>query len=173
MDSTAIESTGLAPPLMHDTAQINAQAFVDQYCQSGNHVLEIGPGSDTTICAMLNHCVYHSTELDADPYHLPYNDGTFDAIICSSVYEHMPWFWEHFVQCQRVLKSGGFMYIQVPANGPVHRFPVDCWRFYPDSGLSLTTYAQHRGYACDLIKTETTPPRADIWYDHIIITQKQ
>lgn len=157
---------------MHDTAQINAQAFVDQYVRAGDRVLEIGPGPDTTIRAMLTHCEYHSTELGADPYDLPYDSNHFDAVIASSVYEHMPWFWEHFVQCQRVIRPGGHMYIQAPANGPVHRFPVDCWRFYPDSGPALASYAQHRGYPCQVVQTHTTQPRADIWQDHIIITQK-
>lgn len=157
---------------MHDTAQINAQAFVDAYILPQQRILEIGPGPDRTIRDMLTHCEYHSTELGADPYHLPWDHNTFDAVISSSVYEHMPWFWEHFVECQRVLRPGGFMYIQVPANGPVHEFPVDCWRFYPDSGEALASYAVHRGYPCQVVHTQTTQPIADIWQDHIIITQK-
>lgn len=157
---------------MHDTAKINAQRFIDHYVQAGQRVLEIGPGPDTTIRNMLTHCEYHSTELGADPYDLPYEHNHFHAVVASSVYEHMPWFWEHFVECQRVLQPGGFMYIQAPANGPVHRFPVDCWRFYPDSGDALISYAQHRGYPCDLVYSYTSEPLADIWQDHVIVTQK-
>ena len=42
-------------------------------------------------------------------------------------------FWVTFAEMARVVKAGGFVYISVPVNGPVHRHPMDCWRFYPDA----------------------------------------
>ncbi len=34
------------------------------------------------------------------------------------------------------------LFLSVPSRGPVHRFPVDCWRFYPDSMAALARYGK-------------------------------
>ena len=39
----------------------------------------------------------------------------------------------------RVVKPGGYIFIVAPGSGFVHRYPYDCWRFYPDSWRSLAT----------------------------------
>ena len=38
------------------------------------------------------------------------------------------------------------MYINSPSRGIYHRYPVDCWRFYPDSGLALSNWGKVNGY---------------------------
>lgn len=40
----------------------------------------------------------------------------------------------------RVLKPGGFMYLNAPSTGYYHGHPVDCWRFYIDSWMALTEW---------------------------------
>jgi hypothetical protein len=41
----------------------------------------------------------------------------------------------------RVLKRGGFLILIVPSAGAVHRYPVDCYRFLPDSLTALASWS--------------------------------
>ena len=80
-----------------------------------------------------------------DPYHLPFDDNTFDAVVCSSVFEHSQFFWELFLEIIRILKPGGLCYLNVPSNGYFHQYPSDNWRFYPDAGLALQAWGERQG----------------------------
>jgi SAM-dependent methyltransferase len=80
------------------------------------------------------------------PYRLPIDDGMVDAVVCSSCLEHSEFFWLLFLEMLRITKPNGLIYLNVPSNGSFHRYPVDCWRFYPDSGAALARWGQHNGY---------------------------
>jgi hypothetical protein len=58
-----------------------------------------------------------------------------------------------FIEIQRVLKPEGLFYLNAPSNGTYHRYPVDCWRFYPDSGVALSHWGQKNGYNTQLIES--------------------
>ncbi len=86
-----------------------------------------------------------------DPYRLPFADASVDVVVSSSCFEHSEMFWVLFLEIMRVLKSPGLFYLNAPSNGTFHRYPVDCWRFYPDSGRALVKWAQRNGVdACVL-----------------------
>ena len=53
----------------------------------------------------------------------------------------------------RVLKPAGLLYINAPSNGDYHRYPVDCWRFFPDSGVALQNWANRNGYECAMLES--------------------
>lgn len=72
-------------------------------------------------------------------------DNTFDVIISSNCFEHDDFFWETFMKMVAATKSGGFILLVVPSDVPVHRYPVDNWRFYPDAGNALARYGRKRG----------------------------
>ena len=42
----------------------------------------------------------------------------------------------------RVLRPGGHIFLIAPSRGPEHRYPQDCWRFYPDGYRALARFAQ-------------------------------
>ncbi|MGV6396603.1 glycoside hydrolase family 99-like domain-containing protein [Pseudomonas caspiana] len=88
-----------------------------------------------------------------DPYSLPFENESVDVIVCSSVFEHSDFFWLLYLECLRILKPSGLLYVNAPSNGMVHRYPVDSWRFYPDCGLSLAKWAQHNGYQTVLLES--------------------
>jgi SAM-dependent methyltransferase len=73
---------------------------------------------------------------------LPVENDSFDLVIASSVFEHDPCFWMTFLEMCRATRDGGFIYINAPSNGVVHRYPQDNWRFYPDSGRALAEEAR-------------------------------
>lgn len=68
-------------------------------------------------------------------------DGAFDAVLCGQVFEHDQRFWVTAQNIARVLRPGGIAIIIAPAAGAVHRHPVDCWRFYPDSMAAIAGWA--------------------------------
>lgn len=88
-----------------------------------------------------------------DPYRLPFADGSLDVIVCSSCFEHSQFFWLAFLEMLRVLKPEGLLYLNVPSNGSFHRYPVDCWRFYPDAGMALEAWAHREGFGAGLLES--------------------
>lgn len=69
----------------------------------------------------------------SDPHQLPLAEQSFDMVVSTSCLEHDPMFWLTFLEMCRILRHGGYIYI----NGPYHGYPYDHWRFYPDSGMAL------------------------------------
>lgn len=62
---------------------------------------------------------------------------SIDLCISGQTFEHNPFFWVTFAEMARVLTPSGLLCIVAPGAGDIHRYPYDCWRFYPDSWLSL------------------------------------
>lgn len=147
---------------MHPTAYANAKSFFDCYekglpALGEVRVIEIGSqdvnGSLRDVCPPR----FHYTGVDfaaaknvdvilTDPYKLPFEDETLDIIITSSCLEHSEMFWLVFLEMLRVLKPHGLIYVNAPSRGNYHRYPVDCWRFYPDSGMALVTWGKRSGF---------------------------
>jgi SAM-dependent methyltransferase len=107
-----------------------------------------------------------------DPYKLPFDDESHDVVISSSCFEHSEFFWVTFLECIRILKPDGLFYLNVPSNGEFHRYPVDCWRFYPDSGRALCKWANNNGINATLLESFTTRQVKDIWNDYVCVFLK-
>lgn len=76
-----------------------------------------------------------------DPYRFPLEDGSVDFVISGQMLEHCEFFWLAFAEMVRVLKPDGFLFLIAPSAGPIHRYPVDCYRFYPDAYSALARLA--------------------------------
>jgi SAM-dependent methyltransferase len=100
-----------------------------------------------------------------DPYSLPFADKKFDLAIATSVFEHDEMFWLSFLEMVRVVRKGGFVYLCSPSNGHIHRYPVDCYRFYPDAGVALANWAQRSGYEVTLLESFVLRKDASEWND--------
>ncbi len=107
-----------------------------------------------------------------DPYQLPFESASVDVVVSSSCFEHVEFFWLLFTDILRVLKPDGLFYLNAPSNGEFHRYPVDCWRFYPDAGLALLKWAKRSGYEPALLESFTTRQRLDIWNDFVAVFLK-
>ena len=77
-----------------------------------------------------------------DPYSLSFEDQSIDIVVSGQAFEHMEFFWLLFSEMVRVLKADGILILIAPSAGPIHRYPVDCYRFYPDSFTALAKYAK-------------------------------
>jgi len=75
-----------------------------------------------------------------DPYNLPFNNASVDIVISGQTFEHVEFFWLLFAEMARILKADGWLFLITPSAGPVHRYPVDCYRFYPDAYNALAKY---------------------------------
>lgn len=77
----------------------------------------------------------------ADPYRIPAADNAFDVVISGQMLEHCAFFWKAFEEMARVVNPSGFIFLIAPSAGPIHRYPVDCYRFYPDAYQALADHA--------------------------------
>ena len=103
-----------------------------------------------------------------DPYKFPFEDDTFDVLVTSSCFEHSEMFWVSFLESLRVLKPSGVMYCNAPSsNMPYHKFPVDCWRFFPDSGKALEKWGNYSGYNVKLLESYIVKPNYEQYDDHV------
>lgn len=176
---------------MHISALNFGKLFFETYCTTlqGAVAHDIGAqnvnGSLKDVCPP--HLAYVGVDFVAgpgvdiildDPYHLPFADNSLDVLVCSSCFEHSQFFWLTFLEMLRVLKPEGLLYLNVPSNGSFHRYPVDCWRFYPDAGGALEAWARKEGYASMLLESFVglrSPegfPSGGAWNDFVAVFVK-
>ena len=75
-----------------------------------------------------------------DPYKIPLPDASIDIVISGQMLEHCEFFWLAFAEMVRVVKPDGLIFLIAPSGGPIHRYPVDCYRFYPDAFRALAKW---------------------------------
>jgi hypothetical protein len=68
---------------------------------------------------------------------IPAPECTFDIVISGQTFEHAATFWRTFEEMVRVCADDGWLIVLAPSGGPIHRYPVDCYRFMPDSMQAL------------------------------------
>jgi SAM-dependent methyltransferase len=169
---------------MHDSAYRIGELVMQTYCDLPNaRILEVGSmnvnGSLRDVAEPTTHYVGLDLE-EGDGVdvvikpgeRLPFDDDSFDLIMASSAFEHDPRFWETFVEMCRVARPGGHIYVNAPSNGLVHRFPLDCWRFYPDAGLALADHARNQGMSIELVESFIGKRINDCWNDFAAIFRK-
>jgi hypothetical protein len=71
----------------------------------------------------------------------------------------------------RVVKPGGFIYLNAPSNGYVHNHPLDVWRFYPDAGIALEKWAKRNNLSANLIESFVSDRGDEIWCDFVAVFQ--
>lgn len=132
----------------------------------GARVLDVGGavvnGSYRTLFA---DCKYTSldfagADVNVVGYDWPLDDESFDAVISGQALEHDGMFWRTMTNIARVLKPGGYAILIVPSSGEVHRFPVDCYRFLPDSMAALAEWS-----GLELVATHWDNPPSNQWRD--------
>ncbi len=62
---------------------------------------------------------------------LPFDDGSFDTVMCTQVIEHVPEPRAVLAECARVLRPGGILIVSAPQYWEVHEAPHDYYRFTP------------------------------------------
>jgi len=177
---------------MHESSYIKVQSFVENYVDFSTDsvikVLDVG-SMIVTPGALSYRSIFEGKKVQyigldvaqglnvdfvpADPYSwtdIP--DESIDVIISGQAFEHVPYFWITAAEMSRVLKPNGFVCLVFPSSGAVHRYPFDCWRFYPDSAQALTQFT-----GLELIEADTEQSgfrkrfRID-WKETLVIAHK-
>ncbi|MBS4095584.1 MAG: methyltransferase domain-containing protein [Sulfuricella sp.] len=107
------------------------------------------------------------------PYRLPMPSDSADLLVSGQAFEHVEFFWVTWLEQVRVLKPGGMIFLIAPSRGPEHRYPVDCWRFYPDGYSALAKYAN-----LELLEVHTDwepdpDPESAAWGDTVGVFRKR
>lgn len=171
---------------MHASAMSNAEAFFKTYLgpeDLGKVIVEIGSqdvnGSIRTAApagiGYIGVDFVEGSGVDLvlqNPYKLPFEDNSIDYFVSSSMFEHSEMFWLLFIEIMRVLKPDGLLYMNVPSNGQFHRYPVDCWRFYPDSGRALAKWARMCEYNTTMLESYVACQGVEAWNDFVAVFVK-
>jgi SAM-dependent methyltransferase len=97
---------------------------------------------------------------------------SFDVVISGQALEHVEFFWIMMLEISRVLKNDGLLCLIVPSSGPEHRYPQDCWRFFPDGLRTLAKYSfleTLEAYNREDLVIDGEP---DEWKDSVLIAKK-
>ena len=102
------------------------------------------------------------------------SSNTFDVLVSGQVFEHVEWFWLTILEMHRVLKPGGLCCILAPAGGYEHKFPVDCWRFYPDGFTAIAKFANMEVlHVSTQWESLNYDDGSDQWNDSILVCRKK
>ena len=97
-------------------------------------------------------------------------DDSYDVVLCSQVLEHTRYPWRLVQEMSRVLRPRGLAFLAAPSAGHVHRYPEDCFRYYPDGLSALATAA---GLLVLEAHVQHRPVyRSNLWLDALLIAQK-
>lgn len=109
-----------------------------------------------------------------DPYHWrEIKSDSADVVVSGQAFEHIEFFWLTMLEIARVLKPGGLCCLIAPSGGPEHRYPVDCWRFYPDGFTALARFASLE--VLEVYSQNGTtgyPDESDRWQDTVLVCRK-
>lgn len=109
------------------------EKFLEKYAFEGR-VLDIGAGGSNYHKFFPNRVTLDVDEarkpdIVGDAQKLPFEDGSFEMILCTEVLEHIPEPVLAISEMNRVLKSGGLLILSTRFVFPIHDAPGDYWRF--------------------------------------------
>ena len=108
----------------------------------------------------------------------PYNwreirSSSADVVISGQAFEHIEFFWLTMLEIARVLKPEGLCCLIAPSGGPEHRYPMDCWRYYPDGFTALARFASLEVSEVFLQNGTTDySDGSDVWQDTVLVCRK-
>jgi len=174
---------------MHTSSYQNMRRFVDKYMQSyrsrKTRILDVGSqdinGSYKPLFDNRNWeyqgldiCQGENVDIVVkDIYNWKeVRSNSYDVVISGQALEHIEFFWLTMCEIARVLKNEGLCCIIAPSSGPEHRYPKDCWRFFPDGLEALAGYAM-----LEVIEVYTCwEPMRDgeenVWKDTVLVCRK-
>jgi SAM-dependent methyltransferase len=97
-----------------------------------------------------------------------------DVIVSGQTFEHTEFFWLSLREIARALKVGGLFCLIAPSAGDEHRYPVDCWRVYPDGLRAAARYAGLETIEA-WTQWEDRPQydhESNKWHDSVLVARK-
>ena len=125
--------------LMHDECKELMRHFVTKYIKGGESVVDVGSGDvNGTFRPLFGSCKYTGVDLgegenvDRVVEAYDWGDPEYDVLISGNCLEHVPDTVAWVEESLRICKPGGLICVVTPHSWPEHKFPVDCYRFFPD-----------------------------------------
>ncbi|MDQ3493973.1 MAG: class I SAM-dependent methyltransferase [Pseudomonadota bacterium] len=123
--------------------------------------VDMSPGKNVDVVL---HDLYQWSELET---------ASFDVVVSGQAFEHIEYFWETMGEVARIMRPGGLCCLIAPSSGYEHRYPVDCWRFYPDGMRALARYAGLETLdAYAEWDPALYPERDPVWQDCVLVARK-
>lgn len=99
--------------------------------------------------------------------------NSYEYVISGQMLEHVEFPWLTFLEIARVLDRGGICCIIAPSAGPMHNYPLDCYRYYPDGMVALAHYAHLDVLEVFTNYDDNLYPYMDAdWKDTVLIARK-
>ncbi len=174
---------------MHGSAALAGKLFYETYCQPGMKIVDVGSMDvNGSLRQFFVGCEYIGVDMSAgngvdivvkpgEP--LPFEDGSVDAVVSTSCFEHDPCFSMTFKEMCRIVKLGGYIYINAPSAGVYHGYPGDNWRFFADAGFALAVWSSyniagvaHHAAVSETVIIENIPNFDCFWKDWVCIWQR-
>ena len=152
--------------------------LAERFPQGGGHVLDLGAGTrpyDPIYRPVFRRCTgvdlsdsahdVRGVEVFAPADDLPFEDDTFDLVLCTEVLEHCPDPAAALTEIRRVLRPGGFAFVTTPFLVALHELPRDYFRFTPPAlrmlaegaGLTVLDIRAKGDYVAVLLTTLAFP----------------
>lgn len=99
---------------------------------------------------------------------------SYDVIISGQAFEHIEFPWISMLHITRSLVEGGLVCLIVPSGGHEHRYPVDCWRYYPDGVRALARWADLEPLAATTTwhTDRQYPDDSAQWADTVLVARR-
>lgn len=169
-----------------DKFQVFVRAYLGSYSGQPLDVLDIGSraigmGQATHRSTILaNGWTYFGLDLEAgenvdlvvaESYDWKeIGDDCYDVVLCSQVLEHARYPWRLTQEIARVMRPLALTFLIAPSAGHVHRYPEDCFRYYPDGLPALVSAAGLRVVEAHVQQRPVY--RSNIWLDAVAVAQK-
>ena len=102
-----------------------------------------------------------------------FDESSFDFVYSVSTFEHLAMPWKAVVEINKVMSTGGLMYIATHPTWPPHERPWDFWRFSeegfqvllnPVTGFEILECSS--GLPCSIIPFGTDEPMKGMYMHH-------
>lgn len=92
---------------------------------------------------------YSNLDVICNLAHLPFATNSFDAVVCTQVLEHITEPCQVLKEINRVLKSGGQLFLSAPQSWHQHQKPYDYYRY---TSFGLQYLLEHTGFTVKSIQ---------------------
>lgn len=92
-------------------------------------------------------------------------DSEFDVVIAGQLMEHVEYPWRTMECIKKAMKPGALHINIIPSAGPIHRFPLDTYRYNPDGVVALCKWVQ-------LEVVEIQHRNDSIWANVVLVARK-
>ena len=119
----------------------SALAFCVAQLPTGEKGLNVGSGETYLHPSIINLDLVPSdtTDVCGNAHAMPFRDEGFGFVMSQEVLEHLKDPFLAMLEMRRVLKRGGFLYLQVPFVIGYHPGPTDFWRFTKEGVREILT----------------------------------